>query len=177
MWSSVTTYKQKRLPLPRKKESIWELMLKQIIMSHQVSFLCGVYSLAWDSLGRQSGGGEGLPQRLHLPGQLLWEVPQRQILVPPCWRAAGMSRGSGAPQYLKSWWGHSVSWVPLSWPGYSVSQGCAFQLARPPLLSVLLWCVGMSFDCLSVCVLIAQLSQLTGIGKETRKTHHWTASY
>lgn len=39
-------------------------------------FMWCVYSLVWRfTIGRQSWGGDGLSQRPHLPGQLLWEVP------------------------------------------------------------------------------------------------------
>lgn len=117
------------------------------------------------TIGRQSGGGEGPSQDHIYLASFSGSARRWQILVPPCWRAVGMSRGSGAPQYLKSWWA-TASWT---------LPGLATQSARLCLQSLLMttfalscWvvCVGMSFGALSVCVLIAQLSQLTGIGKE-----------
>lgn len=121
----------------------------------------------------ESGGGEcptgcifwpALPGAASNPPLL-----EERCLAHLCWRSSGDFQGSRVPQLTSSTCGPQWAWRS--------SQGGLPALGLEGSWSLFfdLWCsmhILITFS-LSVCVLIAQLSQLIGIGKENFwKTQH-----
>lgn len=132
----------------------------------------GVLIFEGSQLIRQlSGGGEGL-----IVAQTLSSWPaflgstQWQLSVPPCGRSSGDFQGKwNSSSYFNACGPQRPN---RSFPGLTKQLTRApypRHLEQPRLFFMLVYINVF----LTVCVLIAQLSQLTGIGKENFwKTHH-----